>query len=331
MGIKSLDNRDDYKLLGYARFCFKSSIVVFFVVLFIEWIADKTLNNITPFVFFLGVFLLSLSGMVNKVTYKPTGSRVEGKGAFLLGLSYFVFSSVILVVLVSSFLESDPPQIYRDYEDYLLGLSWLFILFFQVFLPKAKPPKRYTIEEMIDTIDFKAQRDIAQKAYKTVDSQTMFVWQSMEYVDRDIGGTFFDTCPHCGGEKEYSKGDDDYGDNTEQYVSCNLCGWRGYRRIKYQRYEKEPSTIYKKSILFELKENEPKYHTILKQYFPYKLKTIESFYIDWKNKQVLFKLFTVDDKYTIEILDFKKADELFQALELYNPHFSKKSILNVIF
>lgn len=133
---------------------------------------------------------------------------------------------------------------------------------------------------------------------------------------------------HCGGEKEYSKGDDDYGDNMEQYVSCNLCGWRGYRRIKYRRYG-QPSTIYKKSILFELKKNEPKYHTIHKQYFPYKLKTIESFYIDWKNKQILFKLFTVDDKYTIEILDFKKADELFQALELYNPHFSKKSILNV--
>jgi hypothetical protein len=250
-------------------------------------------------------------------------------------------------MIVIYLFDTKSDEIFR-YSAIFMTVSIILSMLFQLFLPSFKSQNTYEsneediltndnpllsqeerVEAVIDQIDFEYQNETANKIYETMGPQHIFIWKSSQYSDRDIGGTFFDTCPHCGGEKEYSKGDDDYGDTTEQYVSCNLCGWRGYRRIKYQRYEKEPSTIYKKSILFELKEDEPKYHTILKQYFPYELKTIESFYIDWKNKQVLFKLFTVDDKYTIEILDFKKADELFQALELYNPLFSKKSILNV--
>jgi hypothetical protein len=78
------------KLLNYALFCFKSIFVIYFVILIIEWIAEIKIRGIIPIVFFLGVFLLSLSGMINKVTYKFLGSKVVGLSAKIHGVNYLL-------------------------------------------------------------------------------------------------------------------------------------------------------------------------------------------------------------------------------------------------
>jgi hypothetical protein len=55
----------------------------------------------------------------------------------------------------------------------------------------------------------------------------------------------------------------------------------------------------------------------LEKYFPKKIKTIESFYIDWENEKVVFIYTTAEDNYDEKILDLKSAHEVFIALKVY--------------
>jgi hypothetical protein len=82
-------------------------------------------------------------------------------------------------------------------------------------------------------------------------------WQENCSVSYDIGGSSFKKCPYCGGEKIFTKGIDDWGDNTHQIINCNLCGHSGTRKIKYSsnRWNPTSSTYYTKAQLLRFEHD----------------------------------------------------------------------------
>jgi hypothetical protein len=170
-------------------------------------------------------------------------------------------------------------------------------------------------------------------------------WQKSIYVDEDIGGSCQNVCEYCGGEKIFEKGDNDYGDNTHQYVTCSLCGWRGSREIIYKSdyYRK---SYFSRSILmkFSQKKNEiviDKLNikvSLMENLIIYKLKNgytaqINKFFdfvksnqfgqlsdlkIDWELKKVTFNF---DEKNFI--FDFSTSMKILKFLELINYDLEK--------
>jgi len=136
-------------------------------------------------------------------------------------------------------------------------------------------------------------------------------WQTTITVDKDIGGSMFDTCPYCGGKKEYEKGMDDYGDNTHQCITCTFCGWYGSRKIKYSsdRWANSVSTTYVKSVLLESKQIDMEEvvdtYTLKIAMFKYLI-----FYKDkTNNTKILYAKYNTKCKYNKTILKYRNKLE----------------------
>jgi hypothetical protein len=136
-------------------------------------------------------------------------------------------------------------------------------------------------------------------------------WQKSIYVDEDIGGSCQNVCEYCGGEKIFEKGDSDYGDNTHQYVTCSLCGWRGSREIIYKSdyYRK---SYFSSSILMEfLQDNNQKI-----------LDKLEIKLVSMK-ELVCYKL---ENGYSVKILNFFKNPEIIKRLYYVKIDWDSKSV-----
>lgn len=127
-------------------------------------------------------------------------------------------------------------------------------------------------------------------------------WQKSISVDEDIGGTVYNTCEYCGGEKVFEKGESDYGDNTHQYVKCSLCGWSGSREIIYKSdyYRK---SYFSRSLLLE---------------FSHKKRVIDKLKIELSsmNSIIFYKL---EDGYAAQINKFfhlVKSNQLEQLFDI---------------
>ncbi len=172
------------------------------------------------------------------------------------------------------------------------------------------------------------------------ETTTLLNWRASQSSSSDIGGMMFDECPYCGGKKEFRRGMDDGGDNTEQYINCTICGWRGYRSIKYSSdpWSSECSTSYSHSILLNFYLGDEIEDEIIDAYKlsdekgneflfialednNYKLlfndeqevERLESIEIDWSKKKVKFSF----DYLTID-LTFNEANTILKYLDLLN-------------
>ncbi|TQV63291.1 MAG: hypothetical protein FNT15_04250 [Sulfurovum sp.] len=180
------------------------------------------------------------------------------------------------------------------------------------------------IRPSIDDIDVLIQKEIAQKIYKYIGEKNLFVWKSSVSVKRDIGGTNFNICHHCGGEKKFVKGYQDYDSTTEQHINCKLCGWEGYRLIRYHPLTLEGLLTFRKSICLDwinLKEKKT-----VKKYFNCEPIRIMRFYVDWKEHRVFFELLTLEYEKVVEVLDFETAHKVFVLFELYNKEVQVESL-----
>ena len=326
---------ENSKFLVYAKYTFLGVFISLAITAGLEWLFDTKLFEVSSFFLFASLFFLSIAGMKDGVIYKPFGQKVIGKGARILGFLYFMVVMIIVVTKGMKYFHIHISQDIKDITNLVPGIIVLALMVALAVIPNKKALEKKSekvdkrkydeiknihqprIVKYEDSIDYVKQSEMAKKIYDAIGQKQILYWKNSKFLDRDIGGTMFDICPHCGGKKSFTKGDDDYEDNTEQYVSCNFCGWRGYRRIKYQRYG-DASKMFTKSILADFsEENDAIDRTTLQSYFPKDIKEIESFYIDWGNEKVVFIFTTIKNKEDEIVLDLDNAYKVFVALGVY--------------
>ena len=181
-------------------------------------------------------------------------------------------------------------------------------------------------------------------------------WEASNTYHDDIGGG--ETCTVCDSKRNINAGGEDYGDSTEKHIHCPVCGWRGYRLIRYRRSGK-CSTLYRKSYLrsfhpisktilhanrgvikydIEDMDSALKVYKYGKKYSllivenrnRYSVEKLEDIEIDWNEKTVLFNLeclLMVGDVVTkqrkslyIEIV-FHEAQKILDKTNIYKWHY----------
>jgi hypothetical protein len=163
-------------------------------------------------------------------------------------------------------------------------------------------------------------------------------WREYRYVDRDIGGRAFKTCPYCEGKKEFRSGIFDDYDDTDQRVTCTLCGWKGSRTIRYRDYgcstsfsqsflikfdtEKNNKIIEKESfnkfIVMKLENGKYRLFYKGKLHINKEMEELQDIEIEWEKGEVKFNFLRDLKEFKPITLSLEEANLLLKFLELLN-------------